>query len=170
MPELLQQLAKKASILRNYGSDKKYYNDVIGFNMRLDELQASFLSIKLKSLQGWIDQRQEIAGWYNDALKNVKNIIIPKVATGSTHVYHLYVIRTERRDALQKYLNDKGIGTLIHYPVPPHLQQAYSYLGLKKGDFPIAEKLADTCLSLPLWPGITQEEIIYICQQIQSPF
>ena len=165
-----EELAKKASILRNYGSDKKYYNDVIGFNMRLDELQATFLSIKLKSLQGWIAQRQEIAGWYNEALKNVKGIVIPEIATGSTHVYHLYVIRTERRDALQKHLSEKGIGTLIHYPIPPHLQQAYSHLGLHKGDFPIAEKIADTSLSLPLWPGITYEEILYICQQIQSPF
>ena len=165
-----EELAKKASILRNYGSDKKYYNDVIGFNMRLDELQATFLSIKLKSLQGWIAQRQEIAGWYNEALKNVKGIVIPEVAKGSTHVYHLYVIRTEKRDALQKHLSEKGIGTLIHYPIPPHLQQAYSHLGLQKGDFPIAEKIADTSLSLPLWPGITYEEILYICQQIQSPF
>ena len=163
-----EELAKKAAVLRNYGSEKKYYNEVIGYNMRLDELQATFLSIKLKSLQSWIAQRQEIAGWYNEALKNIKDIIIPEIATGATHVYHLYVIRTDKRDALQKHLNDNGIGTLIHYPIPPHLQQAYSHLGLKKGDFPIAETIADTCLSLPLWPGITQEQVAYICKTINN--
>ncbi len=152
-------LAQKARVLRNYGSEKKYYNEVIGHNMRLDELQAGVLSIKLPFLKNWTSQRQQIAQWYNERLQNCGDIIIPDVAEGATHVYHLYVIRTSQRDALQKHLTSEGIGTLIHYPIPLHLQKAYENLGFKKGDFPIAEAIADTCLSLPLWPGMTEADI-----------
>jgi len=162
------ELARKASVLRNYGSEKKYYNEVIGYNMRLDECQAGFLSVKLKYLKEWTEQREEIARWYNDALKNVNDLILPVLAKNATHVYHLYVVRTKFRDNLQKHLSDNGIGTLIHYPIPPHLQQAYRHLGFKKGDFPIAEEIADTCLSLPIWPGIEKEQIKMISSLIKK--
>ncbi len=160
------ELAKKASILRNYGSDKKYFNEVIGYNMRLDECQAAFLSIKLKHLNEWTIQRQEIAKWYNNALKGLDGLNLPKINEKATHVFHLYVIRTKKRDKLQNYLTENGIGTLIHYPIPPHLQQAYENLGLKKGDFPIAEEIANTCLSLPIYPGLKKTEIEYIAHLI----
>jgi len=161
------ELAEKIRGLRNYGSEKKYYNEVIGYNMRLDELQAAFLSVKLKFLSQWTAERQKIAGWYNERLKGISELILPEIAEGATHVYHLYIIRTEKRNELQQYLNERGIGTLIHYPVPPHLQKAYSHLGLKKGDFPIAEKMANTCLSLPLWPGMTESQADEVCSDIQ---
>ena len=164
------ELANKAGVLRNYGSQKKYYNEVIGFNMRLDECQAAFLSIKLKHLAKWTAQRQQIADWYQEALQNVSGVVLPAVAKDATHVYHLYVIRVKERDALQKLLAEKEIGTLIHYPVPPHLQQAYQHLGYKKGDFPIAEEIADTCLSLPLWPGMTKEHVQTVANAIESFF
>lgn len=160
------EFAKKIRVLRNYGSQKKYYNETIGHNMRLDELQAALLSVKLKRLHGWTAQRQQIAAWYDEALKDVEGIILPKIAEGATHVYHLYVIRTNKRDELQKYLHDNGVGTLIHYPIPPHLQEAYKDLGYKKGDFPIAEEIAETALSLPLWPGMTYEEVIEVTSNI----
>ncbi len=163
-------LAQKAAVLRNYGSAKKYYNDVIGYNMRLDELQASFLSIKLKHLSQWTTQRQEIAGWYNEGLKDVNEIILPVTAKDASHVYHLYVIRTSQREALQNRLLENGIGTLIHYPIPPHLQGAYKNLGYQKGDFPIAEEIADTCLSLPLWPGMLKGEVEEVTNKISSFF
>jgi dTDP-4-amino-4,6-dideoxygalactose transaminase len=162
------ELARKASVLRNYGSEKKYYNEVIGFNMRLDECQAGFLSVKLKYLKEWTEQRRQIAEWYNEALKDVDNLILPTVTENATHVYHVYLIRTKHRDSLQKYLADKGIGTLIHYPIPPHLQKAYEYLGFKKGQFPIAEEIANTCLSLPLWPGMNKEMIYKIAKVIRE--
>ncbi len=165
-----EALAKKAAVLRNYGSDKKYFNDTIGFNMRLDECQAGFLSVKLKYLKAWTAQRQQIAQWYQDALKKTGDLILPAIAQHATHVYHLYVVRTKNRDELQKYLEENGIGTLIHYPIPPHLQKAYQHLGLKKGDFPIAEEIADTCLSLPLWPGMSEANILYIAEKINSFF
>jgi dTDP-4-amino-4,6-dideoxygalactose transaminase len=152
-------LAQKVRVLRNYGSQKKYYNEVIGHNMRLDELQAALLSVKLKRLNEWTAQRQQIALWYNEALKDVDGITLPKVADGATHVYHLYVVRTNKRDELQKHLNDNGVGTLIHYPIPPHLQVAYKGLGFKKGDFPITEEIVETALSLPLWPGLKRGDI-----------
>lgn len=161
-------LAQKAAVLRNYGSQKKYYNEVIGHNMRLDEVQAAFLSIKLKQLPEWTRQRQEIAGWYNEALDGIPDLILPKVAEGATHVYHLYVVRHPQRDALQKHLTKAGIGTLIHYPVPPHLQEAYTHLGFQKGDFPIAEEIADTCLSLPMWPGITREQVAQVAKALKG--
>jgi dTDP-4-amino-4,6-dideoxygalactose transaminase len=163
-------LANKIRVLRNYGSDRKYYNEIIGHNMRLDELQAAFLSVKLKQLPNWTTQRQEIASYYNQALKIVPEIILPKTAKHASHVYHLYVIRTQCRIELQQYLADQGIGTMIHYPVPPHLQNAYTHLGFKRGDFPIAEELADTMLSLPLWPGLTQSDVNYVANCIINFF
>jgi dTDP-4-amino-4,6-dideoxygalactose transaminase len=136
--------------------------------MRLDELQAALLSVKLNKLNEWTAQRQQIAAWYDEALKDIEGIILPKIAEGATHVYHLYVIRTNKRDELQKYLHNNGVGTLIHYPIPPHLQEAYQELGYKKGDFPIAEEIADTALSLPLWPGMTYEEVIEVSNHIKD--
>jgi dTDP-4-amino-4,6-dideoxygalactose transaminase len=162
--------ASKIKALRNYGSDKKYYNDEIGFNMRLDECQAAFLSIKLQHLSNWTKDRQQIADWYNDNLSGIENVILPGVAKNATHVYHLFVIRVQRRDELQQYLHQKNIGTLIHYPVPPHLQKAYQHLGYKKGDFPLAEEIANTCLSLPLWPGMTKEQVEYVAACIKEFF
>ena len=164
------ELAQQAMALRNYGSKKKYYNDVIGFNMRLDECQAGFLSVKLKYLKEWTEQRQEIAGWYNDSLKDIDDLILPSVAKNATHVYHIYLVRTQHRDKLQNYLADNDIGTLIHYPISPHLQKAYQHLGFKRGDFPIAEEIADTCLSLPIWPGMNKIQVTYMAQKIKYFF
>ena len=163
-------LAEKAKVLRNYGSSKKYYNEIIGFNMRLDECQAAFLSVKLKYLQEWIIQRQEIASLYNERLQGIGDLILPAVHPQATHAYHLYIVQTNQRDALQKYLEEQGIGTLIHYPVPPHLQEAYKELGFKKGDFPIAETLAKNCLSLPMWPGINNQMIEKIVKATEGYF
>jgi dTDP-4-amino-4,6-dideoxygalactose transaminase len=163
-------LAESVRLLRNYGSKVKYQNDVIGYNNRLDELQASFLSIKLKRLMQWTSQRQEIAGWYDKMLQNVGDISVPFVNIGSTHVYHLYVIKSQQRDGLQEHLKSMGVGTLIHYPIPPHLQKAYAHLGFKKGDFPISENLSETTLSIPMWPGMTQENVLKVCDSIKSYF
>lgn len=162
------ELANKIKVLRNYGSNKKYFNETIGYNMRLDELQAAFLSVKLKQLANWTAQRQEIASYYNELLKDIPGLILPKTAENATHSYHLYVIRTKNRDELQKHLTDNGIGTMIHYPIPPHLQEAYSHLGFKRGDFPIAEELADTMLSLPMWPGMEKNQTHFISSTLRN--
>ena len=164
------EMAEKARTLRNYGSHKKYYNEVIGMNSRLDELQAAILSIKLPYLMQWTDSRIKVAALYNHYLSQVPQLQLPVVAPGATHVNHIYLIRTNQRDELQKYLAGKGIGTFIHYPLPPHLQNAYKHLGYKKGDFPIAEHISDTCLSLPVWPGLTEKEIAYIYAAIKAFF
>ena len=165
-----EELAKKAMVFRNYGSQQKYYNEVIGYNMRLDECQAAFLSVKLKYLLGWTKQRKQIADWYNRYLNSTGDLILPVTAAHATHVYHQYVIRTKQRNALQNYLTENGIGTLIHYPIPPHLQKAYASLGYSSGDFPIAEELADTCLSLPIWPGMKEEDVVFIDGAIKKFF
>lgn len=161
-------LAKKAQVIRNYGSQKKYYNEVIGINSRLDELQAAVLSVKLPHLMQWTEERIKIAEQYNQQLHGVGDLVLPVVAPNASHVYHLYVVRTEKREQLQQHLTNAGIGSLIHYPVPPHLQQAYTSLNYKKGDFPIAEEIAETCLSLPLWPGMTTEEVTSVCNTIKT--
>ena len=165
-----EQLASKAAVYRNYGSQKKYYNEVIGFNMRLDEQQAALLRVKLSHLPAWTQERQQIANWYNEALAGVGDLVLPKIAVGATHVYHLYVVRTRHRDALQEHLNKNGIGTLIHYPIPPHLQEAYKPLGYQKGDFPIAEEIAETALSLPLYPELSHNSIQQVAKIIKNYF
>lgn len=165
-----EQLATLSKSLRNYGSHKKYYNEVIGFNMRLDELQAAVLRVKLPHLKNWTEERMQIASFYNKYLQGVGDLVLPVTAKNATSVYHLYVIKTNQRDALQQHLSDSGIGTLIHYPVPPHLQEAYKHLGHKKGDFPIAEELAATCLSLPIYIGLTEEKVRSVADAVKSFF
>lgn len=152
-------------VLRNYGSEKRYYNEVVGYNSRLDELQAGLLRVKLSHLDELTTQREYIANRYLKEIKNPK-IELPKVREGATSVWHLFVVKTEERDRLQKYLEENGIGTVIHYPIPPHLSKAYEYLGYKKGDFPITEKYAETVLSLPLYNGMTDEEQTYVIEVI----
>jgi len=163
-------LAQKVKMLRNYGSLEKYQHDCIGYNMRLDEVQAALLSVKLKYLDSWTKERQQIAAWYDEALQNIDDLILPVVGADCTHVYHLYVIRTKKRNELREYLAKNNIGTLIHYPIPTHLQKAYQDLGHKEGDFPIAEEIASTCLSLPLFPGLSQKEVFFVAGTIKNFF
>lgn len=164
------ELFQKITSLRNYGSEKKYIHDVKGFNSRLDEIQAAILQVKLNHLSEWNARRIQIATLYIERLSSVGDIILPALADNCTSVYHLFVIRTSRRNALQAYLTEKGVGTMIHYPISPHLQNAYKDLGHKKDDFPIAEKIADTCLSLPIYPELSEVDISYICETIKSFF
>ena len=156
--------AEFSNKFRNYGSSEKYICDLIGTNSRLDELQASILNVKLDYIEHWTRQRIEIAKLYTQRLTNL--VEPPFVNSNCNHVYHLYVIKTDKRDELKEFLQQKGIGTAIHYPIPPHLQKAYSHLNFKKGDFPIAEKLANQSLSLPIYPGLSNDQVNYICDSI----
>lgn len=151
-------LAERIRILRNYGSDRKYHNPVIGPNNRLDALQATILRIKLNHLDDWNADRQKIADFYNAQFRDIDHLIIPEPGIG-THTWHIYAVRTPHRDALQLHLESHGIGTQVHYPIPPHLQGAYRHLGYKRGDFPLAERMAGTSLSLPIWPGVDAEAV-----------
>ena len=164
------QLAEKVKVIRNYGSQKRYYNEIKGINSRLDEVQAAILSVKLKKLDFWTKERQKIASWYLQQLENVGDLVVPKIAKNATHVFHLFVIRTQKRNELQAFLQENQIGSLIHYPVPPHLQEAYHELGFGKGDFPIAEQIADTCLSLPFFVGMTEKQVEQVCEKIKLFF
>lgn len=162
-----EELASKIQALRSYGSTVKNKHEVIGYNARLDELQAGVLNVKFQYLERWTAERQQIASWYKEALSNCEGIILPFIIGESTSVFHLYTIRTNNRDELQEYLNTKGIETLAHYPIPLHLQDAYKELNHKKGDFPIAEELSNTMLSLPLFIGMKKEEVELVAQEIK---
>lgn len=162
------ELFRKCTSLRNYGSHQKYYNEVIGYNSRLDELQAAILKVKLAYMQEWTLERQQIGAWYQERLRGIDDLVLPQTALGASHVYHIFSVRSQQRDALQQYLTQKGIGTLIHYPVPPHLQKAYVDLGYQKGDFPVAEEIANTTLSLPLFIGLTEDMVDEVCAAITS--
>ncbi|GAA4370339.1 DegT/DnrJ/EryC1/StrS family aminotransferase [Hymenobacter saemangeumensis] len=162
------ELARQLRVLRNYGSERKYHNEVVGYNSRLDELQAAVLRAKLPLLAQWTRQRQQLASWYGQHLAGIEGLRLPALSPGASHVYHLYVVHHAQRDALQHHLTEQGIGTLIHYPVPPHRQPAYAHLGLPPGALPIAEALAATCLSLPLWPGMTEEQVAAVAAAVRS--
>jgi len=148
-------------IFRNYGSEKRYYNKVVGANSRMDELQAALLRVRMGHMEEITEEKRAIADRYNEGIKNPL-IRLPKVREGAGCVWHQYVIRCKERDRLIGYLKERQIGTIIHYPVPPHLSEAYQYLGFKKGDFPITEAYADEVLSLPAYNGITKEEQDYV--------
>lgn len=152
-----EKLADECRIFRNYGSEKRYYNKVVGANSRLDEMQAGLLRVRLRHLDELADEKQRICKKYLAELNN-PCIKLPQICDGATHIWHQFVIRTDRRDELMEYLNEKDIGTIIHYPIPPHLSEAYAYLGKKAGDYPITERYANTVLSIPLYNGMTDEE------------
>lgn len=165
-----EQLATFVQQYRNYGLKEKNIALYLGMNSRLDEMQAALLRIKLKYLETWNEQRRELALLYLEQLKDVGDIVLPRSDKEAHHVYHLFVIRTKLRNKLSAHLTERGIGTMIHYPVPPHLQKPYESLNFRKGDFPITEKIAETCLSLPLWPGMTTEQVERISEEVRKFF
>lgn len=163
-----ESLAQAVKSLRNYGSSERYYNEVKGYNNRIDEFEAAYLNIALNHLNSWNEERSFLAAEYQKRLKDVKRVELFECAPGSTSVNHLFVVKASSRDALRKELADKGIGTQIHYPVPPHLQEAYSELGFKAGYLKIAEKLSQEVISLPLWLGMDVKMIDEVCRVIES--
>jgi dTDP-4-amino-4,6-dideoxygalactose transaminase len=161
-------LAEEAGLLRVHGAKKKYLHEKIGFNHRLDTLQAAILRVKLPHLETWNKKRQAIAEVYSEQLKGC--VTVPAKQEGKTHIYHQYTIRTPRRDELKEYLAEKGVGSIIHYPKPLHLQPAFSYLSHKEGDFPESEKACQEVLSLPIYPELTDPEIEQVIQSVQEFF
>ena len=154
-------LAQKVRAIANYGSITKYYNEYKGVNSRLDEIQAEFLRIKLKHLDRWNNDRKRSVKLYLEKINNSK-LILPYINSVDESIWHVFTVRTEYRDELLNYLKDNGIGTLIHYPIPIHLQKAYTDLGYEVGAFPLAETISKTVLSLPMWYGMSEEEINYV--------
>lgn len=161
-------VADRVRLLRNYGSRTKYFNEVQGFNSRLDPLQAAFLSAKLPHLEKWNRRRQDIADSYFAGLKGIPDLILPPVTPPGECVWHLFVVRHPERDALQRHLAAQGVDTLIHYPVPPHLSEAYQSCGWKKGQFPIAESMAATALSIPVDPNMTDDAVDHVIASLKS--
>lgn len=155
-----EALAERVRALCCYGSSAKYVHDYMGVNSRLDEMQAAFLSVKLKNLERWNAQRKQIAKAYLERINNPR-FELPVVKHGD-HVWHIFAVQCAQREDLQRYLADKGITTLIHYPIPMHLQRAFAQYGLKKGSLPISEMLSERVLSLPLFYGMTQEQVDYV--------
>lgn len=164
------KLAERIKVLRNYGSQIKYHNEVVGYNSRLDELQAAFLRVKLVKLDEWNKRRAIAARSYIQHLAVAKELLLPFVPDWSDPVWHLFVIRHSRRDELKNALAESDIGTMIHYPIPPHLQPAYKNLGYKKGDFIISEAIHNSIISLPMWPSITEDNVATICTSLHKVF
>jgi dTDP-4-amino-4,6-dideoxygalactose transaminase len=168
-----ETIAKKMRVIRDHGQAKKYYHDMEGYNGRLDALQAGLLTVKLRHLAEWNQKRQEAAKKYHDLLASVEGIVAPAQPEWSRPVYHLYVIRVQDREALQKHLASAKVDTGIHYPIPLHLQKAYENFGHKNGDFPVAEKVAAEILSLPMYPQLLeaqQKHVVHAASQfVQGP-
>ncbi len=162
-----KDLIDKVRALGNYGSDYKYHHIYQGNNSRLDEMQAAFLSVKLPYLEKMNAERRRIANCYLDGISN-QEIILPYVISDVLPVWHIFAVRSNRRDELEQYLNEKGIGTNKHYPIPIHLQKCYQTLGIRKGELPIAEEISNTELSLPLYYGMTDDEIEYVIDVIND--
>ncbi len=162
------ELCEKAKMLRNYGSREKYINQDLGVNSRLDELQAAFLNTKLKKLDVNNQMRLKLAKRYIKELSQISSLSLPKIDNNLLHVFHLFVIRHPQRDKFRKYLFDLGIETLLHYQIPPHLQNAYSYLKIKKGALPISEKIHDECISLPIYQTLNEDQISYVINSIKK--
>lgn len=161
-----KSLADEIKLLRNYGQSDRYHAKINGYNSRLDEIQAAILSTKLKHLDEWNEKRRVYASLYNKLFKEI--VETPLEHNNRKHVYHLYVIQTEKRDELISYLKENGIGTGIHYPIPLHLQEAYKDLGYKSGDFPISEKFSSRILSLPMFPELKDWEIRKVAKIINN--
>lgn len=164
------ELAKTIRSIANHGMKAKYQYERIGVNSRLDSIQAAILDVKLKYFDKHIKARQQAASYYDEHLKDIKGIELPARVSYSTHAFHQYTIKTEKRNELQAFLQKKGIPSMIYYPGAHHLQEAYQYLGYKKGDFPVSEHLAETVLSLPMHTEMTEEQLEYIVNSVKEYF
>jgi len=164
------RLAERVRRLRNYGEEVKYHHVEKGVNARLDTLQAAVLSVKLRRLAAWNQARNRLAETYRELLTGVGDLAFQERAPGSTHVYHLFVVETGKRDGLREHLHGVGIQTGVHYPIPVHLQPAYEDLGYKQGDFPNAERLAATTLSLPMFPELRSDQVAFVAEQVRRFF
>lgn len=163
-----KELADKVRAIGNYGSDYKYHHIYKGTNSRLDEMQSAFLRVKLTALDKWNAARVAIANKYFEGITNEKIVLPLKPDADFGHIYHVFVVRCKERDAFEKYLADNGVGTVKHYPIPMHLQDCYADLGYKQGDLPIAEEISDTVISLPMYYGMTDEEVQYVIDVINE--
>lgn len=163
-----KQIADKVRALGNYGSDYKYHHIYQGTNSRLDEMQAAFLRVKLPHLDKWNEARRKIAEEYLSGITNPLIKLPLATSADYEHIYHVFVIRCDRRDELEKYLKDNGIGTVKHYPVPMHLQKAYEELHIQEGELPIAEEISKTVLSIPMYYGMTDEEVAYVIDALNK--
>jgi len=186
------ELAKQFKMIRDHGAEQKYYHQVYGHNYRMEGIQGAVLGVKLKHLEKWTSGRKRVAAKYNELLKDVEELQLPEEMEYAKHVYHLFVVKvkgetsdqesvtvvsqtgaiakSQSRDELQKFLTEKGISTGLHYPIPLHLQPCFEHLGYKKGDFPVSEELAEQCLSLPMYPELTDEQIGYVTEKIKEFF
>ena len=171
-----EKIAQKIRMLRDHGQARKHYHEFEGYNGRLDAIQTGILRIKLKHLPNWNEKRRQNASLYTQHFSldtrhsTLKALIPPYVPSWAKPVFHLYVIRSPKRDELQKYLLDNGIGTGLHYPIPLHLQEAYGNDGFKKGDFPVTERVSSEILSLPMFPDLTRDQIEYVAGKIKQFF
>jgi dTDP-4-amino-4,6-dideoxygalactose transaminase len=171
-------IAQKVRMLRDHGQAQKYYHEFEGYNSRLDSIQAGILRVKLKHLSEWNEKRRQNVSLYNDYFtkhlslnthhSTLNTVITPHEPAWAKAVYHLYIIRTKKRDELQKYLSANGISTGLHYPIPLHLQKAYANNGFRQGGFPVTEKVASEILSLPMFPNLSEEQIEHVVEKIKE--
>jgi dTDP-4-amino-4,6-dideoxygalactose transaminase len=161
-------LAQRAKMIRDHGQAKKYYHDIEGYNGRLDSVQAGWLTVKLRRLNAWNESRRSLAQRYHELLGELSGdaIVLPREAEWTRGVYHLYVIRIQDRESLQSYLQEAGIGSGIHYPIPLHLQKAYANIGYQRGDFPVTERIAGEIVSLPMFPHLRHEDQIAVAEKV----
>ncbi|HBC96481.1 MAG TPA: transcriptional regulator [Clostridium sp.] len=162
------KLAEMAKMLKVHGASKKYHYDYLGYNSRLDTIQAAVLLVKLKHIDEAIEKREKVSDWYKERLKDLNYIKIPKIKGEQRPVYYVFNILAQNRDELAAYLKQNHVGTSIYYPIPLHLQKCFNYLGYKKGDFPVAEKVAGEVLALPIYPEITEDEVDFVCTTIKN--
>jgi len=162
------EVARRARTIRNYGSEKKYHHVSLGTNSRLDEMQAAILRVKLQSLDAKNEARQRLVQRYLERLKRIEGLVAPEIDPRMKSVWHLLVVQTPGRDALAEHLSSHGISTLVHYPIPPHLQEALAHLGYKRGDFPVAERAAEEVLSLPLWPEMSDSHVDRVLDALEA--
>lgn len=163
-----KEVNDKAFMLRDCGRKEKYDHVIKGFNSRLDTVQAVVLAAKLKRLDEWNKKRNKIAAIYSDLLKDIDNVVCPIIKEDRTHVFQTFAVRVKNRDKVLEAMKKKGIGVLVHYPIPVHLQGAYSEMGYKKGDIPVSEKIADEILSLPMFPHMKIEQVEYVCGSLRE--
>jgi dTDP-4-amino-4,6-dideoxygalactose transaminase len=165
-----EEMARRVRLLLDHGRTTKYEHVAEGYNYRLDALQAAILSVKLRHLDAWNESRRRVARAYGERLAGIDGLALATEMPGRRHVYHIYAVRTDRRDALRAHLEKRGIASGVHYPIPLHLQPAYTHLGIPKGSFPISERLAATALSLPIYPEMEEHHVDSVCSAVREFF